>query len=175
MMKKLFWLPVLFLLFVACSSNDDDAEFTGNEVTLTLIPGNVQGNPTTGILNIRERKDGKAQIEIELNGVLQNATHPVHLHYGSLADNGNVATMLNPVVETSGIGKSSTILNMLANGETLTYEQLLVFNGSIKIHFEADGQMKDQILGSANIGMNAPDNSVYLEGIKSIAVCNSNY
>lgn len=174
-MKKIALIPLLILLIAACNSSEEVAEFTGNEVSMTLIPGIVQGINTTGSLTIKERADGKAQIEIELNGVLSNASHPVHLHYGSLDDNGNVATLLNPIVEANGIGKSVTILNNLENGEQLDFEQLAVFDGSIKIHFEADGPMKDEILGAVNIGPNITENQAYFEGMNSITWCNSEF
>ena len=174
-MKQLFALILLSAFVFACSSDAEDAEFTGNEVEMEMIPGAVNGNQTNGTLLIKERKGGAAQVEITLNGVINNANHPVHLHFGSLADDGNIATLLNPIEEKDGVGKSSTILNELENGSTISYSDLLTFDGSIKIHFEASGPMKDEILGSTNIGLNADQNSAYLSGEKSITICNSDY
>ena len=137
-MKNL--LPILSLLIVfSCSNNNVNTDFTGNSVSLNLIPGSVQGNETNGILEIRETSDGLAQINIELYNVLNNANHPVHLHFGSLADDGNVATILNPIIESEGTGFSQTIINELEDGTKLSYSDLLNFDGSIKIHFEASG------------------------------------
>lgn len=150
-------------------------EFTGNELEYQLIPGSVDGNETSGILTIKERSNGKAQIDIRLEGVIANANHPVHLHYGSLEDDGNIATMLNPVIETNGLGQSVTLINELENGEEVSYADLITFDGSIKIHFEASGPMKDELLGSTNIGSNSDSNAAYLCGTKSISVCNSEY
>ena len=140
-----------------------------------MIPGSVNGTETSGTLLIREKSDGKAQIEIELDGVLKNANHPVHFHFGSLEDNGNVATLLNPIQEENGVGRSITVLNELENGQKVSYADLVSFNGSIKVHWEASGPLKDEILGSTNIGSNSSENEAYLNGSKSITICNSTY
>ncbi len=174
-MKKLIILPILLFLISACTSDGEVAEFTGNEISMALIPGNVLGNQTSGTLRVRELTGGAAKIEVSLNGVIQNANHPVHLHYGSLADDGNIATILNPVVDIEGKGESSTVLSVLENGETLSYSQFLTFNGSLKVHFESTGALKDEILGSINIGINESQNQAYLDGTKSITICNSDF
>ncbi|WP_421978869.1 hypothetical protein [Roseivirga seohaensis] len=178
-MKKAF-LPSLILstlLFISsCNDSGNElSEFTGNQMEMTLIPGSVEGNTTSGTLSIKERNDGKAQIEITLNDVISGAEHPVHLHFGSLSDNGDVATYLTTLKEVNGIGKSVTILESLDNNTTIDYNDFLDFNGSIKIHFEASGPLENEILGSTNIGLNVDQNQAYLNGTKSITVCNSNF
>lgn len=166
----------LVLLIGACDEgNGGDSEFTGNEVRMELIPGTVSGNTTSGNLLIRERVDGNAQLDITLNNVLSGAEHPVHLHFGSLEDNGDVATFLTTIREVDGVGRSSTILTGLDNDTQVSYSNVLTFNGSIKIHFEASGPLEDAILGSTNIGLNMEGNAAYLNGSKSITTCNSNF
>ncbi|MFT6213951.1 MAG: hypothetical protein ACJAS3_000340 [Roseivirga sp.] len=39
----------------------------------------------------------------------------------------------------------------------------------------AFGPMENKILASSNIGMNTPDNQAYLNGVKSITLCNSDF
>jgi hypothetical protein len=171
-----FMMLVLVAVLGACAEeNAGDSEFTGNEVRMELIPGTVSGNTTTGSLLIRERTTGEAQLDITLNNVLSGAEHPVHLHFGSLDDNGDVATFLTTVREVDGVGVSSTVLTRLDNDEPVNYSSLVTFNGSIKIHFEASGPMEDAILGSANIGLNSGENEAYLNGLKSVTSCNSNF
>ncbi len=166
----------LVLLFGACGEgNVGDSEFTGNEIRMELIPGTVSGNTTSGSLLIRERTDGNAQLDITLNNILSGAEHPVHLHFGSLEDDGEVATLLTTIREVDGVGQSSTILTSLDNDTQVNYSNMLTFNGSIKIHFEASGPLEDEILGSTNIGMNMGGNEAYLNGTKSITTCNSNF
>lgn len=170
--KTLIFLSIL--TFIGCT-NDASNEFTGNEVTIPMIAGEVQGNTTSGILTIKERTSGDAQIEIIVQNVLQNATHPIHLHYGSLDDNGNVATMLSELIEENGVGKSITILSTLENGESISYQDLILFDGSIKIHFEASGPLENALIGSTNIGLNQSENGAYIDGSKAITECNGKY
>lgn len=171
-----FMMLAFVAILGACTEeNAGDSEFTGNEVRMELIPGTVSGNTTTGSLLIRERTTGEAQLDITLDNVISGAEHPVHLHFGSLDDNGDVATFLTTVREVGGVGVSSTVLTRLDNDESVNYSSLVTFNGSIKIHFEASGPMEDAILGSANIGLNSGDNEAYLNGLKSVTSCNNNF
>lgn len=175
-MKRIgnFLLSLALVATIAsCGGDEGTSEFTGNEVSLELIPGTVEGNTTTGSLVIKERNDGRAQIELTLNNVLDGAQHPVHLHFGSLDDDGEVATFLTTLSEENGVGRSTTILNRLDNDESLDYNQLITFNGSIKIHFEASGPLENALLGSTNIGLNSAGNEAYLLGQKDITTCNS--
>lgn len=166
----------LVLLFGACEEgNGGDSEFTGNEMRLELIPGTVSGNTTSGTLLIRERNNGDVQLDIALNNVLSGAVHPVHLHFGSLDDDGEVATLLSSVREEDGVGVSSTVLTSLDDDSPVNFNRILTFNGSIKIHFESSGPLEDAILGSTNIGMNIGGNEAYLDGSKSITTCNSSF
>ena len=56
MMRRFYiYTFVLFVstaLTISCAdgNNEENAEFTGNEVTTQLIPGTVQGSMTTGTL-----------------------------------------------------------------------------------------------------------------------------
>ena len=178
-MKKLLSscliLLVTFYTWSCSDSGNEISEFTDNEMELALIPGSVEGNTTTGTLKIRERNDGKDQIEITLNNVISGAEHPVHLHFGDLSSDGDVATFLTTLKEQNGIGKSVTILESLDNNTQISYNDLIRFDGSVKIHFESSGPLENEILGSTNIGLNSDQNQAYFDGTKSITVCNSNF
>lgn len=140
-----------------------------------MIPGTVQGNTTNGIMTIRERIDGAAQIEIIVDNVIKNAAHPIHLHYGSLEDNGNVATILNELTESNGVGRSVTVLSEISDGRILSYSDIMVWNGSIKVHFESTGPLEKALIVSSNVGLNQSENSAYMIGEKEITICNSQY
>ncbi len=170
-----YFLLALTLVFLWSCEEDTVSEFTGSEMSIPMISGDVQGNVTNGILTIRERTDGLAQIEIIVENVISNAQHPVHLHYGSLDDDGNIATLLNDLVETNNTGRSVTILQDLANGEQIMYSDLLVWNGSIKVHFEASGPLENELIVSTNIGLNQSENAAYIQGDKDITVCNNQF
>lgn len=174
-MKVLRPIFLLLLVTIYACSQEGVNEFTGNEISIPMIAGEVQGNSTSGILTIKERTDGKAQIEIVVQNVLPNSVHPIHLHYGSLDDNGNVATLLTELTEVKGTGKSVSILSTLENGNEISYQDLVNMDGSIKIHFEASGPLEDALIASTNIGVNQVENAAYLDGTKSISECNSEY
>ena len=175
-MKRTVFILILasFAIYISCSS-EGETDFTGNEVSIPMISGTVEGNTTNGMLTIRERKDGSAQIEIIVDNVIKNAIHPIHLHYGSLEDNGNVATILSELTESNGVGSSVSILTELSNGQRLSYNDLMVWDGSIKVHFEATGPLEKALIVSSNIGLNQADNSAYMTGDKQITICNSQY
>ncbi len=172
---KSFLILLLCLGIVSCDNNAGDSEFTGNEIKLDLIPGTVQGNTTTGSVVIKEKSNGQVQIDITLNNVLANADHPVHLHTGSLDDDGDVVLLLERLKDENGIGKSITLLNKLDDNTVLDYNSFLNFDGSIKIHFEDSGPLENEILGAINIGINTSGNQAYLNGTKSITICNSDF
>ena len=168
-------MVLLAFVFMACAEEDSTSEFTGNEVRLEMIPGTVQGNTTSGILLIRERNDGKAEIEITLNNVLTNADHPVHLHVSRLDADDDVVLLIERLVEENGIGRSITQLDALEDNTSLNYSSFLNFNGSIKIHFEDSGLLENEILGAVNIGINTAENQAFMDGLKSITTCNSDF
>jgi len=173
---KSFLVVALCIGLASCGDDSTtDAEFTGNEVRLDMIPGTVEGNTTTGTLVIKEKSNGQAQIEITLDNVLTNGNHPVHLHFGSLEDNGNVALFLGRLTEQNGVGISTTIINNLDDDTEISYASLLGFNGSVKIHFEDSGLLENEVLGAVNIGVNAAQNQAYLDGTRSITICNSDF
>ena len=175
-MHKVTTLFIFFLgiVLLGCQ-NEATSEFTSNEISIPMIGGQVNGNSTSGILTIKERIAGTAQIEIIVQHVLPNAVHPIHLHYGSLEDDGNVATLLNELREVNGTGRSVTLLTTLENGQAITYQDLVNMDGSIKIHFEASGPLENALIASTNIGINQTENGAYLEGSKSITECNDRY
>jgi hypothetical protein len=174
-MKSHILLLFLVIMFTFACSNEENGEFTGAEVTIPMIAGEVQGNTTSGMLTIKERSDGSAQIEIIIQHVLRNSVHPIHLHYGSLDDDGNVATLLTELREENGIGKSVTILSNLENGERVSYQDLLLMDASIKIHFEPSGPLENELIASTNIGLNQAENAAYINGSKSITECNDEF
>ena len=106
---------------------------------------------------------------------MTNADHPVHLHVGSLDDDGDVVLLLERLVEENGVGRSITQLDALEDNTTFNYSSFLNFNGSVKIHFEDSGLLENEILGAVNIGINTAENQAFMDGSKSITICNSDF
>lgn len=148
-------LLIAALLF-SCKEDATIDEFTGRVVTYQLNKGEYLGQETSGAVTVREKSDKSLQIQIDLEGTLDGAEHPAHLHHGSLTDHGLMAAMLEPVKDIGNQqSKSITILQYIEDGSVMDFDRFKSFDGSIKVHFAATGELKDVILGSANIGSNS--------------------
>ena len=154
-----------FLLFIACG--DDDAptsDFTGNEMvyTLTADPAYYTGS---GTVTFRERVDQGVTIDIAMDPTGSAGTHPAHLHYGTFdIPDAEMAAMLTPVDAATGI--SSTTIYKFLDDTQITYNDLMTFDGSIKIHLD-DGPNRKVVIAATNIGINASMN------INDIATCSN--
>lgn len=92
-----------------------------------------------------------AKINIDMNGTLKIDTHPAFIYNNTLFQGGARAITLTPVKGSSG--KSSTTVTTLDNGTSITYEDLLVFNGHLKVHL--DEPRMHVIFAEGDIGINA--------------------
>ena len=164
---------VVLMLNSACSNSDEESSiYTGREVSYNLLEGSYMDNATSGNIIVKERNDHSIDIQLLLDGTLDQAIHPVHLHYGSLLDDGLVAEFLHNVEDIGEHhGQSITHLTELSDGSTMTFDRFISMDGSIKVHFEEEGPLKDVILGATNIGTNYNMADVGLIG--DISVCNS--
>lgn len=135
-----------------------DGDYTGKEITYQLFSSTDYGND--GNITFKEKKDGSLQIDISLVNTQEGGVHPAHLHHGPLSDDNPLAAMLEPVLGETG--KSQTILSELGDGIKFTYEDLLQFDGSVKVHLD-NGQFKHIVIAGGNIGINKTSEA----GIKS--------
>lgn len=148
-MKNIVGILGIFLLVIACQETEQVSEFTGNETTYALQKGSSYD--VSGILTLKERKDGKTTILVELSGTDGVARYPVHLHLGDLSFTGaDIAALLSPVVGTSG--KSETLIDKLADETTITYAELIKLNACVKVHLSDTGVERNVILAAGNIG-----------------------
>ncbi len=152
--------------FYSCDSAGDPqaTDLTGRQVTYNLIPGNSQFG-VSGTIDFKERTDQSILVEIEVNSTGSGGEHPVHLHLGTLdVADAEIVALLTPVNAATGI--STTRLTLLADQTQFSYQDLLNFNGSIKVHMD-DGPNRDVVLAATNIGINASID------VNDIAVCSS--
>lgn len=173
-MKTFFNLSILlvFVIVFACDPDVEEEIYTGREVKYEMLKGAFFEHETSGFIVVRERVDQSIDIEINMEGTLPNAYHPVHLHYGNLEDNGLVAEFLT-YMEDRGNRKSQSVthIKFLRNEDTpMTFDKFLEMDGSIKVHMEESGEFKDLILGASEIGSNY---KYQLSGnTKAITICN---
>jgi hypothetical protein len=150
-MKQVIGLLTLVAFLIACQESvSPKTDFTGNESTYALLSGSTY--PINGTVTFKEKKDGSTFIRIEVSGTEGEIQHPVHLHMGDISVAGaDVIALLNPVLGKTGI--SETDLSMLSDESTITYQQLVQYNGCIKIHLSDSGPDKNIILAGGNIGV----------------------
>lgn len=169
-MKTILSVLCISALLFSCQTSDEnaiDSDLTGNEVTYTLLQGSLYA--ISGNVSIKEKKDGSALIELSLTGTEGEHYHPVHLHFGNIADdNADLAALLNPIYGKTG--KSKTTLSFLGDESPITYNDLKELNACIKVHLADAGPERDIILAGGNIG--AASNTLSGGRIK-IAICKS--
>ncbi len=148
-MKNVLRFLGMMLLTVACQENLQVSEFTGSETTYALQRGSTYD--VSGVVTLKERKDGATTVVVELKGTTGDSKFPVHLHLGDLSVNGaDVAALLTPVV--GGTGKSETRIDRLADETPISYSDLVKLDACIKIHLSDTGTERNVILAAGNIG-----------------------
>lgn len=170
-MKKLIWMMISVALLWSCqdsNNQDQESDFTGNEVVYPLQPDSEYN--VNGTVTFKEKKDGSTLIRVALSGTEGSIQHPVHIHLGEISAPGaDVYANLTPVLGKTGI--SETVLTRVSDESTITYKQLVALNACMKIHLAADGPSRDIILAAGNIGSNAAKESS--TGRLGIGVCKS--
>lgn len=148
-MKNLL-LPALVIFILSCQMNEEPKAAV-KEKTYLLHRANY--NPTKGTVTIKELAPGKVEFSIELENTHAGNEHPAHLHFGSVAEVGELAYSLNPVDGTTG--KSVTVLDQvtLSDGQVLDFNLIRQMNGSVKVHMN-DKYFKHYVLAFGNIGKN---------------------
>lgn len=141
---------VLFILAVVSGCNEPE-QVTQRQKIYNMHQANL--NPTKGSVVFTELAPARIQVEITLANTWEGVDHPAHLHFGSVREIGELATVLTPV--DGATGKSVTILDQvkLTSGQLLTYELLDQINGSVKVHMN-DSYYKHLVLSFGNIGLN---------------------
>jgi hypothetical protein len=151
-MKKLISFFSLVLFLMGCQKNEVVSEFTGNETNYAL--SQASNYSISGVVTLKERKDGTTTVAVELEGTQGEAEFPVHLHLGDVSTpKADIAAILNPVAAAQG--KSETVLSKLADESSVNYQQLISLKACIKIHLSDTGAERDIVLAGGNIGKSA--------------------
>ena len=160
---------VIFLsvfILTACSDDSETSDYTGKQQSYALVQ--ASDFPISGTVTFLERRDGATEIQIVLSGTEGDISHPAHLHYGDYSiPDAEMAATLTPVFGKTG--ESTTILEALMDETPISYDELINFEGHIKVHLDG-GPNKSTILAAGDIGIAAKGSS---SGRKAIAVCKS--
>ena len=145
-MKKISLLIfVLGFTFLSGCSKDDAPEISESKVFQLRY---VDDPSLLGKVIIKKNTDGSSTVSLQLNGT-STEVHPAYIYYNSLAQGGPIAITLDPC----GCLESNTVVTKLDNGQDISYEELINFNGHVKIHHTY--QDIGTILLNGNIGSNA--------------------
>ncbi len=167
-MKKILGLVLCGTIWISCQENETTNEFTGNETVYALQQGSAY--TVSGIVTIKERRDGASTVIVSLTGTTGATKLPAHLHLGDISTPGaDVAALLSPVDASTGV--SETRIAQLADETTVSYADLIAIEACIKIHLADTGPGRDIILAGGNIGesVNKPSGS----GRIGIGICKS--
>ncbi len=130
------------------------SDIGGNELTSTqhsyaLDTANASGVKGTALFE--KRKNGSALVTISLTGTIAGDVNPAQIRLGSVATigGGPVKRTLTNVNGTSG--KSYTNVRALDDGTPITYDNWLVYDGYITVHYSTTNT---SIIAQGDIGSN---------------------
>jgi len=108
-------------------------QFTGESKTYDLDERAVEG--ISGNIVFRERKNGNALAEINIDGTPDGGVHPAHIHMNSAAESGGILLSLTPV--DGSTGKSETEIRSADDGSAFDYTDVLTANAYVNVHLSA--------------------------------------
>lgn len=137
-------------------------ELTNTSKTYTLNA--VSNNAISGTAKFTKRVSGETLVSISLTGTTVGVSSPAHIHLNTAAQGGAIAIDLTSIIGATG--KSETSVSKLNNGTTITYDELLNFNGYINVHQSASNLAT--IIAQGNIGANAVNSNIVNYDITNI-------
>lgn len=159
MKMKTVFLKLILLIFIntlvtSCNNDDDTSappvipQPTGEEIVYEL--NEVSDSGISGTATFIEMDDNSVTVELDLDNTEATGLHPAHIHFNSAAEGGDIARTLGTVNGSTGF--STINFNRLDNGNAITYEQLLDFDGYINVHESASDL--NTIIAQGDIGSN---------------------
>lgn len=142
-------LMTALFTFSSCTDEMQTGEPTGNEKIYVL--GSVANPNIEGTVTFTELDDNTTEVRISLVGTPSGGMHPAHIHANTAAESGGIEVSLEPVDGTTG--ESTTIVSTKDDGMSITYSELLNFDGYINVHLSADDLAT--IVAQGDIGQNA--------------------
>ncbi len=123
---------------------------TGDKTSYNLMEMNASG--ISGNVTFEKRNNGFTLVTLMLTGTMDGKTHPAHIHENSLSMGGGIVIDLEPVDGGSGMSKKH--VEKKNNGDAITYDELVNFNGHVKVHESPDNLAT--LVAAGDIGSNTP-------------------
>ena len=136
-MKRLLLLLTLSIGLGSCS-DPEDKYYTGRSLEVDLFQASTYAYK--GKVEFKEVVGGSLELALRMDGAKSYTgdAFPANLHFGSYDQaDAPIAQVLNPV--SSNILESTTLLGPLSDGKNLKFDDLVVFDGHIKIHLANEG------------------------------------
>lgn len=150
-MKKYFYLFLISISLLISGCNNDDSSSDSSSTSVKVFTlSSVSNSKITGKVTFKKNEDGSTTVLLEINGSSTDV-HPAFIYFNNVATGGEIAITLEPI--DCDCESSSTIITTLDDGTPITYEQLLKFDGHIKIH--QNEEHLEIIITQGNIGTNA--------------------
>jgi hypothetical protein len=141
-------LSVNELATIVAQGDIGQNELTGERKEYTLMEKDVAG--ISGIAVFEKRKNGEALASLILDGTPDGGEHPAHIHMNTAAEGGGIAFTFNPVNGSTGM--SMTNVASLDDGTSVTYEDILGYDGYVNVHLSVNELAT--IVAQGDIGQN---------------------
>lgn len=164
-------LPIIMgtLLIASCSSDDDGSEppIVIGELDSTTYQLNSVANPDIdGTAKVIKNDDNTVTVELDLQNTPSGGMHPAHIHFNTAAEGGDIAITLGTVDGSTGMG--TITFSTLDDGTSITYEEILNFDGYINVHASADDL--GTLVAQGDIGQNELTGTSKVYALGSVAI-----
>lgn len=154
-MKYLKQQSILMMLFASlfifsCSSDDDSTPMISIIDSKTYQLEQRSNSGVSGTATFALQSDESVLVTLSLSGTPQNGMHPSHIHFNTAVEGGDISVSLNEV--NGATGMSETVVNQTNDGTSLSYQDLLDFDGYINVHLSA--QDLETVVAQGDIGQN---------------------
>lgn len=133
---------VCTMVFTSCKKDEAPTAVILQEIAYSIFE--VDNSGISGTATFTQEDNGSTHVLIELKNA-NTTTNPAFINYNSTTEGGAVAITL----KACECSISNTTITNLDNGNSITYDGLLVFDGHITILDE-----NDIIVAMGNIGSN---------------------
>nr|WKN38536.1 CHRD domain-containing protein [Tunicatimonas sp. TK19036] len=133
----LFFLASMGLLFL--SSCDDDEGFVPpvNEgPSESYVFKELNSSGLAGYVRFSQNDDNSIEALLYVAGTESGNTYPAHIHANSAAEGGDIVITFDPI--DGATGQSTTTFSQTDAGASITYDELLNYDGYVNVHRSAD-------------------------------------
>ncbi len=144
-------LVVFLICSVSIMSCDEqelgDMESAGQSKTYALIP--VSDSDLSGTVKFTKQPNGTTVVAVDLNGASPIGSYRAFICENDVATDGKVVISLTSVA--GGSGSSITTVTQFNDGTAISFNQLLNFDGHLKI---VSNESTPKCMAQSNIGVN---------------------